>query len=298
MRKALQAPKLRNGIKEIPSNSHEVNKQHDEYNSNLGFRGNPLYSPEEASLAKAASKLENLHQKSISIVKNKAAATTPEAAGDLSKTAVNDQIPAHKTRPSDVATPGCLPAAQSNAAAAAADDVPLAARTLMAKRNRRKSVVQRPTRYGDWFDGDDDELEEMVDEFNGDEEAAREAHEKAQAQRKREKMDSGRAAPTRRSKQVALPEISEAGETERTATPLAASSGIPLVSPTDVGTDIANKVRAIADGLCEKLDGLIEESPALARGVKRDDKSLRDKLLESWEGRVSFLLLYCLLLIV
>ena len=58
-------------------------------------------------------------------------------------------------------------------------------------------------------------------------------------------------------------------------------------SPSEIGTDIANQVRAIADGLCDRLDGLIEESPALARGAKRDDKSLRDKLLESWEGRVS-----------
>ncbi|KAL4524815.1 hypothetical protein Ndes2526B_g07007 [Nannochloris sp. 'desiccata'] len=283
MRKALQAPKLRNCNGGIPSNSYEAKQQHDEYDSNLGFRGNPLYSPEEASLAKAASKLENLHQKSISIAKNKTAATTPEAVGKLSKTAVGGQIPAHKPCPSEVATPGWRPAAQSKAAAA--DDIPLAARTLMAKRNRRKSVFQRPTRYGDWFDGDDDELEQMVDEFNGDEEAAREAHEEAKAQRKREKMEGVRAAATRRSKQAALTATSEEVEKERTATPLAASSGLPLISPTDMGTDIANKVRAIADGLCERLDGLIEESPALPRGAKRDDKSLRDKLLESWEGR-------------
>jgi hypothetical protein len=294
MRKALQAPKLRNDNGGIPSNSYEASQQHEEYDSSLGFMGNPLYSPEEANLAKAASKLENLHQKSISHVKNKAAATTPEAAGKLSKTALGDQIPAHKPLPSEVATPGWRPAAQSKVAAA--DDIPLAARTLMAKRNSRKSVFQRPTRYGDWFDGDDDELEEMVDEFNGDKEAAREAHD--EAQRKGEKMEGGRPGPTRRSKQAALPATSEEGERERTGTPLAASSGVPLVSPTDLGTDIANKVRAIADGLCERLDGLIEESPALPRGAKRDDKSLRDKLLESWEGRVSFFfLLKCVLIV-
>jgi hypothetical protein len=295
MRKALQAPKLRAGIEGIPSNSYSSAGAVNEYNSSVDFRGNPVYSPEEASLAKAASKLENLHQRSISISsKNKTAvvsAATPETAGSLSKSSSSDQIPAHKSRASDVATPGWRPAGESKkAAATAAADIPLAARTLMARRDRRKSVFQRPSRYGDWFDGDDDELEQMVDEFNGDEEAAREAHEEALAQHKREKMESGRAAPTRRNNKQTLPATAEEEEEEgKKTTPLAVtSSGLPIVSSSaDLGTDIANKVRAIADGLCERLDGLIEESPALPRGAKRDDKSLRDKLLESWEGRVS-----------
>jgi hypothetical protein len=290
MRKALQTPKLRN-------DNEGIQLQQDEYDSNPDFRGNPVYSPEEANLVKAASKLESLHQKSVSLAnKNKSAtvAATPEAnSGKLSKSAVGDQIPAHKPRPSDAATPGWRPSGGASAAAAA-EEVPLAARTLMAKRSRRKSVFQRPTRYGDWFDGDDDELEQMVDDINGDEEAAREAHQEALAQRKREKMNSGRAAPTRRSRQQALPTTAEEEEeAEKTATPVAPTA--PILSSTDLGTDIANKVRAIADGLCERLDGLIEESPALPRGAKRDDKSLRDKLLESWEGRVGFLLLFLLL---
>ncbi len=297
MRKALQAPKLRNANEGILSDSYAsgdaVNQQPDEYDSNHSFRGNPMYSPEDVNLAKAASKLENLHQKSISIAKTKPAATTAEVApGKLSKTA-SDQIPAHKPRAAEVATPGWRPAGASKSGAAAAEEVPLAAGDLMVKRDRRKSVFQRPTRYGDWFDGDDEELEQMVDEFNGDEEAAREAHEEALARRKRERMEA-RAAPTRRSRQQALPTTAEEDieeenvATTKAATPLAGS--LPLVSNSaDLGTDIANKVRAIADGLCERLDGLIEESPALARGAKRDDKSLRDKLLESWEGRVRFI---------
>lgn len=110
------------------------------------------------------------------------------------------------------------------------EEVPLAAKTLMKAHNRRKSVFQRPSRYGEWFDGDDDELERMVEE---------------------EECD----------------EINDA---------------LPHKAAQD---DVANKVHAIANSLCEKLDGLIEESPAV-KAAPTDSKSLRDKLLESWEGRV------------
>lgn len=109
----------------------------------------------------------------------------------------------------------------------------LAAMSVISKRNRRKSVFQRPSRYGDWFDGDDDELEKMVEDFN------------------------------------------ESDDDE--------NGGLKQERGRDNGEDIAKKVRDITNGLCSKLDTLIEESPAHDSTY---DKSLRDQLLESWEGKV------------
>jgi hypothetical protein len=109
----------------------------------------------------------------------------------------------------------------------------LAAMSVISKRNRRKSVFQRPSRYGDWFDGDDDELEKMVEDFN------------------------------------------ESDEDE--------NGGLKQERKRDNGEDIAKKVHDITNGLCSKLDTLIEESPAHDSGY---DKSLRDQLLESWQGKV------------
>lgn len=89
----------------------------------------------------------------------------------------------------------------------------------------RNSMVQRPARYGDWFDGDDAELEKMVDEFND------------------EQVQQGNKKD---------------------------------------GSDVARHVREIADGLCSQLDSLIDESELEGSA---DEQSLRDKLLESWEGK-------------
>lgn len=96
------------------------------------------------------------------------------------------------------------------------------------KRNSGGQSRRKPARYGDWFDGDDAELEKMVDEFNDE--------------------------------QVDLKTGVEAH-------------------------DVARQVREITDGLCSQLDSLIDEDE-LSGPV--DEQSLRDKLLESWEGKTYY----------
>lgn len=120
----------------------------------------------------------------------------------------------------------------------------LAAMSVISKKNRRKSVFQRPSRYGDWFDGDDEELEQMVEDFNEEEE---------------EGMVQGN------------------------------TTGNGITTKTKSGKDdVVKQVQEITHGLCKQLDTLIEESPACQH--RTIDKSLRDKLVESWEGRVRILL--------
>lgn len=112
----------------------------------------------------------------------------------------------------------------------------LAAHSVISKRDRRKSVFQRPARYGDWFDGDDDELEQMVEEANEED---------------GENVDDERRGVENQSR--------------------------------GMKDDVARRVHEITNGLCNELDTLIEESP-MVRDAERD-RSLRDKLLESWEGK-------------
>jgi len=158
------------------------------------LRGNPVYSPEDSHVGKVdVSDKENLPSGGL---------------GDATPAAAKQQQ-LQEGRPR------------------------LAAMSVISKRNRRKSVFQRPSRYGDWFDGDDDELEKMVEDFN------------------------------------------ESDEDE--------NGGLRQERRRDHGEDIAKKVHDITDGLCSKLDTLIEESPGHDSTY---DKSLRDQLLESWEGKV------------
>ena len=166
------------------------------------LRGNPVYSPEDSHAVKA----DELDKENM-------------PAGGLGN-----------------ATPAAAKQQQQTTEGRAR----LAAMSVISKRNRRKSVFQRPSRYGDWFDGDDDELEKMVEDFN------------------------------------------ESDEDE---------SGGVKERKKDHGEDIAKKVHDITNGLCSKLDTLIEESPAHDSGY---DRSLRDQLLESWEGKVCAVLLYSL----
>lgn len=88
------------------------------------------------------------------------------------------------------------------------------------KRHSGGQSRKKPARYGDWFDGDDAELEKMVDEFNDE-----------------QQMEND---------------------------------------------DVARHVREITDGLCSQLDILIDENEL---DGKVNEQSLRDKLLESWEGK-------------
>jgi len=275
MRKALQAPKLR-VPGDIPGTGHSAAPDED-FDKNLEFRGNPIYSPED-SLAKAASKLANI-KASGGVIKPPEAAGVPDqrkgSADSVSPEIQGDET--RKPRQSDVATPGWRPEAEGSHAVKD-QEVPLAAKTLITKRNRRKSVYQRPARYGEWFDGDDDELDKMVDGYNEDEENDGPPHEAMAEAHRQELKDRA----NRRKSAFPAVDMKRTSAKETTMTPEAGSASV------QVGSDIANKVRAIANGLCEQLDGLIEESPAVGKLEKPDEgKSLRDKLLESWEGRVS-----------
>lgn len=93
------------------------------------------------------------------------------------------------------------------------------------KRHSGGQSRKKPARYGDWFDGDDAELEKMVDEFNDE-----------------------------------------------------------SVVLKDDAQDVARHVREITDGLCSQLDMLIDEKELDVDG-KVNEQSLREKLLESWEGK-------------
>jgi hypothetical protein len=289
MRKAMQAPKLRSTGTTTSDTHHEE----------IEVRGNPIYSPED-SLAKAASKLAHLKA---------SAAAAPPSTSTLAPTTTTPYGSQHPNDASTTAadattTPGWHPAA----AETSREDVPLAARSLISKRNRRKSVYQRPARYGEWFDGDDEELERIVKDEDDDGQTGGK-NSKTDGEHASSKVTTTVLAPT---KPVAADSEENAGAAARrqqhkeraarrkSAFPaLGGGRGMTLhaaadedapqqsqvrePSPSNAGSDIADKVRAIADGLCERLDGIIEESPAVKR--LRDDRSLRDKLVESWEGR-------------
>jgi colicin import membrane protein len=302
MRRALQAPKLRGEGPAGPGAGGIIAAQEAgpapaaPPAGCLEIRGNPIYSPNE-SLQKAASKLAAL--KAGGDARKPAApvpaapkalhtlhmaprapppAADPALAPHPSDSPDLDKLhPPRRPRPSEGATPGWRPQGP-DAAAAAGDDVPLAAGELMNKRNRRKSVYQRPARYGEWWSGNDDELDRMVE---GEADAAAEAEEERKRQERRDKAARRKSAFPAAARAQPVPEVAAAPPPPAAAPPPAKDSAA-------AGSAIADKVRAIADGLCGRLDGLIEESPMEKAGRRaRDDKSLRDKLLESWEGRVS-----------
>lgn len=326
MRRALQAPKLRGDTTgETPNQSHgqqPPKQQQPKMDTNcdqIPLRNNPAYSPDD-SLAKAASKLANL--KAVGGVNMLKAKTTTLAAAPPATTPVNVQLPrmigsrqvvagvgavlaepelttsphakaAKQGKPTKgEATPGWQPEDEGRHVAKA-EDVPLAAKTVLTKRNRRKSVYQRPARYGDWWTGDDTELDQMVQEYNEEEEAEAAAAAAAAAEAERKQKEKARKARRKSAfpavGRQAAPLLDEE-EREELRKPEAAP---PHVAPIDV----AGQVKAMTDDLCAKLDGLIEteESPKIGGGGRRrqaeDDKSLREKLVESWEGKVRLFLL-------
>lgn len=262
MRKALQAPKLKSDAVAAGT------KQSKETTADLELRGNPIYSPDD-SLQKAASKLANLKAAGNGI-KPSGGANAGPSHGALTPIHHENEA-SRKPHPPDGVTPGWMPHAEDGEAPKA--EIKLAAHSVISKRNRRKSVYQRPARYGEWFDGDDEELDKMVEASNEDEEGDTIAASAANAARQQQDLKD--RSNRRKS---AFPAVGRP-----------APAAVASQSPADAGANIANQVRAIADGLCERLDGLIEESPAIPKGLgqREDGKTLRDKLLESWEGRVS-----------
>lgn len=288
MRRALQAPKLRAGADETPnptaaslqpSRTQQQAPKPAAPQPSLSLRSNPAFSPDD-SLAKAASKLASLKAAGNGLIKAKAPSVTaaPPTAAEMAASTVPEpeisvsprtsQPAKRRTAKDDSTTPGYNPNLGAHD-----DDVPLAARDKMTKRNRRKSVYQRPARYGDWWTGDDTELDQMVDEYNDDEE-----EEAAKAEEERQKRE--RAARVNRRKS-AFPALGRSVAVEEDE-PVAAAAAETK------NADVGQQVRDMANELCAKLDGLIEPdaSPKGQRKRFEDDKSLREKLLESWEGKV------------
>lgn len=284
MRKALQAPTLKSGgaSTALPPDTYTppaTQKQQTTSNSNIEFRGNPVYSPDSDSLAKATKKIAALKRQEDKVGDQRKPVATliPSRPSRKTSDAAAAVTPGHDNGPRGAIKQeeGEENSSNSNNPAAQAkgnEDMPLAARSLIAKRHRRRSVFQRPSRYGEWFDGDDDELDRMVESSDDDDNDRGDDTE----------IIINRPRSTSAEQEHAILKAAMTPSMQKTKT-MPSSSKTPLLAPP--GSDIVRKVRAIADGLCERLDGLIEESPALPRGGRKDEKSLRDKLLESWEGR-------------
>lgn len=306
MRKAMQAPKLRSmsTVATTPSvNSTSIDKNGE--GENLELHGNPIYSPED-SLAKAASKLAHIKASSTP-------ARTSSTAKERSDQVVETSTAAARQR--ECVTPAVREPQKAENHNEEREEIPLAARSLISKRNRRKSIFQRPARYGEWFDGDDDELERMVGSDNDEDEANSVENQKgtkkdrradknlnctgrnrlttdalasksnnAQAQHRQSNQEKERARQPKDNPTPDNKAVDKSLKHPENEIPALSAKEVSKSSPP--GTDVVHKVRAITEGLCDKLDGLIEESPAVGHlGRPKDDRSLRDKLLESWEGR-------------
>jgi hypothetical protein len=319
MRKALQAPKLRGeSSSEAPfagpgpsSKSLSQNpKGEAEKASSMHYNSNPIYSPDD-SLAKAATKLASI--KASADLRGAPAPATkqqPDAPSHNHQQANQEQ----KKKPRG-SSPGYRPDLEGVRAAAATGGAPNTGPAARTKRQRRKSVFAPADRYGDWFTGDDTELDQQLEQYNDDDEEAAAAgvgprpqqRGGAEATRGRERVAPPSPPPAARQQNNNENNGKPVGRSQRRKSihPAAAQAQAataaqtpppqreersPVVVPAAAapGPDVAQKVRAIANDLCSKLDGLIEETPAEQRRLAaRDGRSLREKLLESWEGRVS-----------
>jgi hypothetical protein len=164
---------------------------------------NPIYSPSaespDGSLQQAASKLAHLKASRMAVqttarpagreaLAATQAADLPRAAQDPGQLPAPIAQPPQQSEPPNArpqqrpASPGSTsPQRQPGIEAAARgtpeyqpddwvgsgdDAVPLAARTAITKRHRRKSQHHGPERFGEWFSGDDDQLECALQEYN------------------------------------------------------------------------------------------------------------------------------------
>lgn len=264
MRKAMQGPKLQTSNASSSSVTTSTSLSTRDTNENLELHGNPIYSPEN-SLAAAASKLAQI-KATPARSSSTAACTARDAMSRATPATKQSNEMKNLVNGIDCKTPACEPPQDAQNKKGGRDEIPLAARSLISKRNRRKSIFQRPARYGEWFDGDDEELERMVESDSNDENQENlVANKKAGRNIRKIEKDHGDGRAQVPSKAVEEPSA------PNEASPPA--------------TDVVKKVRAITEGLCDKLDGLIEETPLGKMGHPKDDRTLRDKLLESWEGR-------------
>ncbi|KAL4426810.1 hypothetical protein ABPG77_006596 [Micractinium sp. CCAP 211/92] len=172
------------------------------------------------------------------------------------------------------------PAAEAGQRLSDEDSGELAALAALQRRRRSVAPGSAQKRYGSWFEGDDRELEHTLHEYNR---AAPASPRMTRSQRRKSLAQGKRAAGARRKSMAAL--------SLRCSQPLAAPCLQAIAPPVAEavpaeGDSVAAEVAALNAELCAELDGMIEESPE--KKGRGDGQSLRDKLLQSWDGRTYY----------
>ncbi|KAI3433546.1 hypothetical protein D9Q98_003356 [Chlorella vulgaris] len=248
---------------------------------------NPVYSPDD-SLARAASKLQSLK----ALRGGPVAPHRPLGVLPAPKAEVNAAPQTTATLPLSSLNPlraaqRAAPAAPSEQRLGGEDSGELAA--LAAVQQRRKSMHAGPggggtqdQRYGQFWQGDDGELEDALHEYN------RSAPEPAAAS---PRMTRARRRKSMAADHLVLPDPGSAAclaeEEVEEDVRRAEEEGQPQrereQAQEEQDSGLAAEVAAISAGLCDQLEGCIEDSPE--KQPRPDRRSLRDKLLESWGGK-------------
>eukprot|EP00887_Chlorella_sp_A99_P005493 scaffold1.g5493.t1 len=153
-------------------------------------------------------------------------------------------------------------------AAAADAAAELAARSALQKRHRRRSVhPDASNRFGEWFTGDDTELDATLTQYNA---------EDGQQPRRSRRRKSTFPALGKRAAAEADAEAGEEQENQQGATAAAAAAA-------QGQRRAAGRRRTLAPGadVAARVEAVTQEMRR-----QDDDRCLRDKLVESWEVRV------------
>ncbi|KAL6781814.1 hypothetical protein ACKKBF_B09505 [Auxenochlorella protothecoides x Auxenochlorella symbiontica] len=233
LKRRMLAPKLRctaeeAGVRvEIPPPDVAATEDH--------LQSNPVYSPANSSLAHAASRL---------------------AALRASRQAAPPASPHRQSASAPCSPKGGAPDQASGSPTSREDGARAARRSHRARRQSTRVAVQR---YGEWFTGDDQELDRKLADYNLDVAAGSPMAEVQQARR-----------AARRESWIA-----------RTQT-YAGSSGASRG-----GDDVAGQVADVAAQLCAQLDQLVPEQEA-AEDSAAPRMSLREQLQASWNGKTYY----------
>ncbi|PRW58458.1 hypothetical protein C2E21_3031 [Chlorella sorokiniana] len=198
---------------------------------------------------------------------------------------------------------------------------------LSALQKRRKSLAPATAakqRYGEWFDGSDKDLEHTLQEYN--KEAPAPSPRMTRAQRRKslavdqslalepglarslldrslaaeEEEQEGAAGNGQAQQQQQEPQQAVAGQVQQAKRAAAGRRksvaatqqvqvALPAERPGQHGhhASVADEVAALNAEMCAALSGLVgEESPE--KGHRGDQRPLREKLLESWDGKTYY----------
>ncbi|KAL4430975.1 hypothetical protein ABPG75_006231 [Micractinium tetrahymenae] len=180
------------------------------------------------------------------------------------------------------------------------DSGELAALSALQRRRRSVAPGSAQKRYGSWFEGGDRELEHTLQEYN---QAAPASPRMTRAQRRKSlavdrsvaleaglaaaaqgeaAADGGREEQPQQAQQQQQPKRAGGGWRKSMAAPQQAATQPAEPAQTQIGS-VAAEVAALNAEMCAQLDGMIEDSPD--KKSRGDSQSLRDKLLQSWDGR-------------